>query len=405
MLVSGRRTLPCALVTQLLLGVPAWAAAPQRVKVGEVKALERGSPHPYAVPSEGERQIAWSDIVLSPGAAFVRVHFKRLELAPGDFVTVSSADGRQRWTYPSGGPHGSGAFWSFAVEGDRAIVDLHGSVGGTHFGYEIDQVGRGTVPLSGGAAGAACGEDAREDAACHPELDALTRPVARLLFVSGSAQYVCTGALVAGSAVNTLLTTSHCLATEAEVRSVQATFNHQRATCGAGPLAAPGSYAGEALLRTSSPARKGKTGGLDYTLLTLQGNAETAWGELTPSARARRVGEALLLPQHPAGTPKQVARWQDAAHTSACTVSAVGAAEGQTASGSQTTYGCSVGGGASGSPLLAAEGGALVGLHRASGVSRTACLHAATAMGAICEDAGGLLQCETDAASTAQTQE
>ena len=72
-----------------------------------------------------------------------------------------------------------------------------------------------------------------EDVAGHaPELSALQGSVARLLFTSGSSQYLCTGWLVAGSNSDTLMTNDHCFSTQNETSTLQAMFNFQRTTCG-----------------------------------------------------------------------------------------------------------------------------------------------------------------------------
>lgn len=63
-------------------------------------------------------------------------------------------------------------------------------------------------------------------------IDAAQKPVSRLLFVSGGFQFVCTGELIAGSNLNTLITNNHCIDTQTETASLQAKFNFQKTTCG-----------------------------------------------------------------------------------------------------------------------------------------------------------------------------
>src|SRR5437867_941796 len=94
-----------ALVVALMLigigTVSAWAQAP--LKVGDVRPYRAVTPHPYPLGTEA-RPVVWTDRVISPGATFLRVHFTGLSLAHGDFVTVSSPDGSQTWTYTGKGP-------------------------------------------------------------------------------------------------------------------------------------------------------------------------------------------------------------------------------------------------------------------------------------------------------------
>src|SRR5262249_54343438 len=156
--------------------------------------------------------------VFSPGAEFIRVHFRGLHLSDGDDLTVSSPDHSQVWTYRGRGPHDDGDVWSFAIDGDTALVELHGSRGGG-YGYRIPEVGHGTVNLSGKKNAPSlevlCGTDGREDVACQSAaLGGLQQPVARLLFTSGGSQYLCTGWLVAGTNSSTLVTNNHCFSTQ-----------------------------------------------------------------------------------------------------------------------------------------------------------------------------------------------
>ena len=195
-------------LTLLVMGsVSAWAE--QRVKVGDVRSYAAQSPHPYPLGDE-TRPVVWTESVISPGATFVRVHFRDLTLAPGDYLTVENPDGSQVWTYKARGPHGNGDVWAFAVSGDEAVVKIHGGKD-DGFGYVIDSVGHGTGRIDP-TPEVVCGTDGREDAACHTAVgafDTAQKPVARLLFTSGGFQYVCTGWLVAGSNSSTMLTNNH----------------------------------------------------------------------------------------------------------------------------------------------------------------------------------------------------
>jgi hypothetical protein len=172
----------CTLVT-----APAWAQG--RRLAGSVRAYHAETPHPYPSGTE-ERMSVWQDRIVSPGATFIRVHFTGLDLAPGDFVSVSSPDGSQVWTYTGRGPHGNGKVWAFAIDGEEAIVTVHGGPARGH-GYRVDAIGHGAIPLRGRrtpTAEVVCSVDAREDVACHddePDFVVAQKPVARLLFERG----------------------------------------------------------------------------------------------------------------------------------------------------------------------------------------------------------------------------
>lgn len=376
-------------VSMAVLTLVALAAAPVlaqegRIKVGDVRPYAAETPHPYPK--------TWTDRVFSPGAEFVRVHFTGLHLGDGDSLTVSSPDGSQVWTYTGKGPHGNGDVWSFAIDGDTAIVELKGGRG-NGWGYRIAEVGHGTINLSGKKnppiEEVICGTDGRENMACYmPALDALQRPVNRMLFTSGASQYVCTGWLVAGSNSSTMLTNNHCISTQNEASSLQALFNYQVTTCGGGTNATTTSYAGGTLLKTNSK--------LDYTVMTLQGNPEATWGELTATSLRGNVGQLLYFIQHPGGNQKKIGYWEDSAQTLRCDVELVDQTYSGTTRRSQMAYGCDSEGGSSGSPIVNAATGRVFGLHHYGGVSSSPCRNAATEMPEICASAGTLLSCASN---------
>ena len=374
----------------VLLGV-APAQAQTRIKVGDELPYAVSTPAVYPAGAP-HRPAVWSETIISSGAEFLRIHFKRFNLPDGDYLTISSPDGADFWTYTGKGPRGTGEFWSFSVDGDTAIVELHSGNRiekgrARRYGLTVDRIAHGTLPLDdeGPIAKIICGTDGRRDAACYTSIN--TRPVARLSFQSGGSSFVCTGWLVAGSNSSTMLTNNHCVANQTEVSTVQARFNYQRTTCGGTTTASFTTYAGGTFLRTSSS--------LDYTLLTLQGNPEATWGEYTATSKLPTTGLLINFPQHPGGNVKRVGFWKDSAQTQRCDVAAVGGSFGY-ASGSQMSYSCDSEGGSSGSPIMDAGTGRIIGLHHLGGVGGATCLNAATLMRNVCSNAGTLLSCATN---------
>ncbi|HKH47586.1 MAG TPA: trypsin-like peptidase domain-containing protein [Thermoanaerobaculia bacterium] len=368
--------------------LPAEAA---RVKVGDEIAYPVSTPKVYPMGG-ATRPVAWAETIVSPGAKFLRLHFQKLNLPDGDFLTVSSPDGAEFWTYTGKGPLGTGEFWSFSVDGDVAIVELHTGDRiekgrARRYGASIDRIAHGTEPLWGGdvEAKVICGTDGRRDAACYSTIN--TRPVARLSFQSGGSSFVCTGWLVAGSNSSTTITNNHCFTTQSEVNTVQARFNYQRTTCGGSTTAAYSTYNGGTFLKTSSS--------LDYTLFTLQGNPEATWGEYTATTKTPAIGMAINFPQHGGGNVKTVGFWKDSAQTLRCDVAATGGSYGY-ATGSQMDYSCDSEGGSSGSPIMDAGTGRIIGLHHLGGVSSSPCENAGTMMKNVCPNAGALLACATN---------
>ena len=211
--------------------------------------------------------------------------------------------------------------------------------------------------------------------------------------MSGPFLFACTGWLADGANDSTLVTNNHCINTQKETDTLQASFNFQRTECG-GTINAPAtSYAGGTLLRTSSINRHGHKGGLDYTLLTLQGSPEATWGQLVPTTKPIGPGDPIWFIQHGGGNEKQVGFYDDAAHTQLCRVDSTGQTYAKTAIGSQTAYACDSEGGSSGSPVIDPSTGHVIVLHHFGGVDTNPCLNSGTTMADICADAGALLNC------------
>ena len=382
------------LIVLAVASAPVWAQSP--LKIGKVLPYQAESPHPYPLGTEA-RPVVWTDRVISPGAEFIRVHFSRLDLAPGDSVTVSSPDGRQSWSYTGRGPHGDGDVWAFAIDGDTAIIRIHGGRGAGH-GYVIDAVGHGTISLVGKSSEpvpeVVCGLDGREDVACHPTIN--SDPVARLQWIQGAFIFSCTGWLARGSSPSLMVTNNHCFSTQKVTNNVQATFRFQHATCGGTDSPTGTSFGGGTFLRTNNVSQKGNKGGLDYTLFTLLGNPEATFGEYIPTTAAASVGDPIWFIQHPGGGFKEIGFYEDTVGGQVCKVDTINATYAKSAPGSQTGYQCDSEGGASGSPILSATSGKVIALHHFGGVPDPgfACLNSGTRMAAICADAGGLLICD-----------
>jgi V8-like Glu-specific endopeptidase len=371
-----------------LLGMVAPAQA-QRVKVGDELPYEASTPSIYP-RGAAHRPVVWSETIVSPGAKFLRVHFEYLNLPDGDYVTVSSPDSDEFWTYTGKGPQGTGELWSFAVEADTALVELHAGPRkfsrsrAATYGVSIDRLAHGTAPVwEGPQTQIICGTDGRRDAACYTSVN--SRPVARLSFQSGGSSFLCTGWLVAGANNSTMFTNNHCFTTQSEVSTVQARFNYQRTTCGGSTTATFTNYAGGTFLKTSSS--------LDYTLFTLQGNPEATWGEYTATTKTPVVGGAINFPQHSGGNLKTVGFFKDSAQTLRCDVAGANVTVSGYASSSQMTYSCDSEGGASGSPIMDASTGRIFGLHHLGGVGGSTCLNSATQLKNICPSAGSLITC------------
>ena len=395
---SCKRDFMLAILVLGLLSLSSFSFGQAPTVVGEVRSYNAESPHPYP-RGDASRPVVWQDVVVSPDAEFIRLHFRGFAMAPGDYVTVSNPDGSDFWVYEGRGSKGTGDFWSFAVQGDTAIVEVHGGPRNSN-GYRIDALGHGSSQAgrSSVTPEVVCGTDGRQHIACHsgvtiPEI--YEEPVARLLFISGPFMYACTGWLIDGENDDTLITNNHCISKQSEVDTLQASYNYQRKECDRQDVETEADFTGGQLLITNNVDRRGRKGGLDYSLLTLLGNPAANWGELKASTSAISVNDPIWFIQHPGGRPKEVGYWEGIDKVTRCHVDTVDQTYGRSAVGSQVGYACDSEGGSSGSPIILdadTEPSYAIALHHFGGVN-SSCLNSGTSMADICADAGSLLNC------------
>ncbi|GGS29306.1 proprotein convertase P-domain-containing protein [Actinokineospora fastidiosa] len=311
-------------------------------------------------------------VVRHPGATYVKVHFAELRLAPGDYITVASPDGREVHTY-RGNPalgqsrpddssftrHGTRGFAAMSVEGDTAVVTLHESGRGAS-SYRVDRYWRGftdaEVMAHNPALMSVCGTDARRDTVCyqssHPTEYAKSAAVARLLIGGGG---LCTAWRVGNT--NRLLTNNHCVSTQSGVASSEVQFQYECATCG-GNNPRPGTKVSGATMLKTSP---GGSSRLDYTLFSVDDFAAIEqFGTLYLNTRAPVTGERIYIPGHGDGRPKRLSIYEDTQGGALCTVRSANA------DSYNMSYSCDTSGGNSGSPVLSADH-KVIALHHLGG--------------------------------------
>lgn len=316
-----------------------------------------------------------------PGAKYVKLHFSRLELLPGDRVTVADPSGDERHSYradpnlvklPGDAPityDESGGFWAMSVTGDTAVVKLEraarpAALTGlmTRYGVVIDKVARGMTPAEAPPAApgneeSICGDNDAEDAVCYesdyPAEYDHSRPVARLLIDGRS---LCTAWRIGPN--NRMMTNHHCLRNSASARNTEVWFDYQCVACGDRRVTRPVKVVGSEVLDTDR--------GLDYTLFTVgRFDQIRQFGYLTLDNRQAERGEEVYIPQHPGGDPKQIALHSDVDARGACRIdepSYPGYSE-----GSDASYYCDTAPGSSGSPVLSRGTHKVIALHHFGG--------------------------------------
>lgn len=320
-----------------------------------------------------------------PGASYVKVHFTRLLVRPGDYVTVSDPAGKQAYTYradprlldePKDSPttdSGPDGFWSMSVTGEAAVVRLHKSLPGPglgKFGVDIDKVAHGFTSSQRAdrdhnemrAAGghrpeSVCGSDDSRDAVCYRTSNPVqykhSLPVARLL-INGTT--LCTAWRL--TAADRMLTNHHCLGNQADVSNTEVWFNYQCSRCGGKATERVTKVPGAKLLRTD------KT--LDYTLFSVGdfGSIKN-FGYLGLDVRTPKTGEQVYIPQHPEGDPTKLAIASDSDPNSTCQIEQA-KVDGY-ATATDTAYRCDTAPGASGSPVISRHSNKVIALHHFGG--------------------------------------
>ncbi|MEV6492450.1 serine protease [Actinoplanes sp. NPDC051633] len=345
------------------------AARKGRQKVGELLEVSRLLGYGSGPQKETFRY---------PGASYVKLHFDRMTMLPGDYVTVSNPAGTESYRYdaPKLLEQGHGR-WAMSVTGDTAVLEVHRGVDplGTRallgkLGVNVDQVARGfsrteqkgvpeeslSAPGRTGREESVCGADTSADAVCYRTKDPMaytrSKAVARLL-IDGTE--LCTAWRV--GAKNRMLTNNHCFSDSGAAYDTEVWFNYQCATCGGYDTYQPTKVWGDKVLATNRD--------YDYTLFTLDNFASVQkFGHLELDATRPAKGTQLYVPQHPAGDPTRIA---GAAGDRAGNCAVDNPAYDGYAAQSDVSYFCDTEGGSSGSPVLSRRTNRVVALHHFGG--------------------------------------
>ncbi|MEV0273088.1 serine protease [Hamadaea sp. NPDC050747] len=327
-----------------------------------------------------------------PGADYVKVHFTRLALLPGDYLTVSRPDGGEVQRYDgrllegvtdtvSSLVDGSGGKWAMSITGDTAVVRLHladdvlGLRGDlARLGVTVDKVARGMTATEraakkkadddrkrelarNGREESVCGGDDKADAVCYKTTDPVmyqrSKAVARLL-IKGTE--LCTAWRVGPD--NRMITNHHCFTTDAEAADTEVWFNYACARCGGYEVFKPTKVWAAHVLATDKR--------LDYTLFTVDDFAAVQqYGYLQFDVRAPAKGEQVYIPQNPAGEPTAIAASSDSDRPGNCQI--VDPAYDGYDTDTDASYYCDTEGGSSGSPVISRATNKVIALHHFGG--------------------------------------
>jgi lysyl endopeptidase len=370
--IAFASTRPAALVT---IGTPVPATTPLTVEqLGEIRSEAASAPERVGDLSAVNQTLGTngSATFTYPGASYVKVHFSRLLLLPGQSLTVADLAGTESYTYRKNGVD----LWGMSVDGDTAVVTLHG-VSAT-----VDQVAHGftaterarqhdadmsardraikamqTAEGQDARTESVCGGDDSQDAVCYKTADpvayAKSKAVARLL-INGTE--LCSAWRVGRH--NRMLTDNHCFTSTADAKNTEVWFNYECAVCGGFETLAPTKVWADKVLSTN------KT--LDYTLFTVYDFAHVKpFGYLTIDPAGATNGEKLYIPQHPEGDPTEIAIGSDEDRGGNCIVTDA-RADGY-GPNTDVSYYCDTAGGSSGSPVISRTTNEVIALHHFGG--------------------------------------
>lgn len=251
----------------------------------------------------------WRATIASPGAAGLRVHFRRFAAQSGQlWLYAPPRDGepvRSEGPFTGRGPFGDGEFWTGVLDADSVTIEYLGANPGSATAppFEVDSI----VHLwdafaSQPGAAAYC----HLDVTCYPEYQTISKGVVQFSFVGeDGSSYVCSGAMIntrSGSFKPYLLTAHHCIGSDVEARSILARFFYQTSTCN-----------GEPPTRSSVPSVLGATYLVgapitegDYTLVLLNENAPAETSFLGWNANGLELGDPAVGIHHPSGSWKRI---------------------------------------------------------------------------------------------------
>ncbi len=317
------------------------------------------------------------NVLYSPGASFIKVHFSQFQVPEGMAIELSSPDRNEVLHYGPGlntaktydsmtGDDGVNQFSAISIQGDTVHVKVIGEAHNPNrvLKVVIDHYQKGKtqteidsiISLNSDGTESICGTDQKKAAVCykdsHPKEYALSKPVARLLIGGRS---LCTAWRVGPD--NLMMTNNHCIESASEAASTEVWFNYQQASCG-------GARAKTVKVQANQLLSTGRT--LDYSLFNVKEFSKIReFGHLGLDPRIPSVSERIFIPQHPGGRPKEIGIETDSNAGGICQVDRP-VVNGR-GNGTDVGYLCDTEGGSSGSPVLAAQSNKVIALHHLGG--------------------------------------
>lgn len=266
------------------------------LRIGVVKAMAPGivvsglgSPRSGQIRQTADGGVVWAAVVTSDAGA-VRLHVERMSLPRNAELYVYGRNGQAYGPYTGTGPNFSGDFWTTAIFGGEAILQLRlsGPVSDADLravSFQVAEAGLITRKFAGrlfdnpvepqavDKASWPCGNDSCViDATCTSV--AIAEPaklsMAKMEWVSGPYIYTCTGGLIADNNPtqgNFFLTANHCLSKSSAAQNMSLYWRYATSSCnGTCPV-----NSGWPLITTGASVSATNRRG-DFTLLRLTSN-------------------------------------------------------------------------------------------------------------------------------------
>jgi V8-like Glu-specific endopeptidase len=265
------------------------------LRIGLVKAfspaLEMGGLNPaHGLVFETRNGAAQALVVRSENAGAMRLHVHDMWLPDHAALYVYTRTGQAFGPYTGPGPNGTGDFWTTAVFGPEAILELRVAAEADlgDISFEITEAGLitrrfarglresafdtgGPVPQAPPPPGWPCGNKACiVDASCvnGTPADPAKLAVAKIEWIQGAFIYTCTGGLVSDNnpaQSNFFLTANHCISKNTNAQN--ATFYWRFATSSCNASTCPSNGGWPYVTTGSTVSATGRKG--DFSLLHL----------------------------------------------------------------------------------------------------------------------------------------
>jgi len=347
------------------------------IQVGEIYATKREISY--------LKEASWEQSIHKPDAWYIKVHFAKADLLPGDTLVVRDPQGRDVFTYPGSlsTTDGSSGFWAISVLGDTARISLlHRSEIAieasqvSQLGVLVDKYAAGYPEaqieelLGSGRTESTCTAENRQNAVCyetsHPTPYSKSNAVAGMLINGGS---WCTTWRV--SSANRMFTNNHCVASQSDVSNSEMWFNYRRSNCAGTTDAVRTVVTGNTLLETNV--------NYDFSLYSVNSfDTLSTFGYFDLDARTPIQDEQIYIAQQGAyigqtwSYYRQLGIVDDMSSGSVCRINSP-IRTGEVAN-SDTGYYCDTTGGSSGSPVISYSSNKVIALHHwGTGRSDTYC--------------------------------